>query len=440
MSEPKTPTSEGETEQVDSPTIEETESTEPAEDRSDSPSEESSRATGKGLGMTALIIALGALGLAVWQWYEATFDDAGANVRPAIADPAPRLADIEQSLASQEQSLQQLRERTSDERLESMVDGRIESRLNEDLDDRIDNRTDNRIDDRTDNRIDNRLNPVQQQIDRLAAEVNAMTGLASDLQSIVSELQNSVAEGERQREDLSARIDQAAGVQREADQELALRLAILEAVALLRFGQTQAELSGDYTSAAAAFSRAKSLLESNSDPRLGQSLQRVSVELEALQSSRGPDWAAAQLSLERLADRIESWPLAPTGNQPSSPDAPMDSESGWWAGMKSSLGQLVEVERRDPLELDAEQVNALREQLRLRLMAAELAIERRDTQSARRHLQNVNERIERHFDRSNSNVIEAQELLDEIQSLQPAEPPAGLGRALASLNQVLEAL
>ena len=409
---------------------EKTESSEPAADRSGSPSNESSRAAGKGLGVTALIVALIALGLAAWQWSEKAFDD--ADDRPTIADLAPRLADIEQTLASQEQSLQQLGERTSDERLESMVDGRVDSRLNDAFDDGFDNRFDNRL--------DNSLDPVKQQIDSLAAEVNGTTELANDLESIVSELQNSVAEGERQREDLSARIDQAAGVQREADQELALRLAVLEAVALLRFGQTQAELSGDYTSAAAAFRRAKSLLESNSDPRLGQSLQRVSAELEALQSSRGPDWAAAQLSLERLADRIDSWPLAPSGNEPTSQDAPTDPGDGWWAGMKSSLGQLVEVERRDPLELDAEQVNALHEQFRLRLMAAELAIERRDTQSARRHLQNVIERIERHFDGSNSDVIEAQELLEEIQSLQQADPPAGLGRALASLNQVLEAL
>ena len=166
-------------------------------------------------------------------------------------------------------------------------------------------------------------------------------------------------------------------MQREADQELALRLAVLEAVALLRFGQTQAELSGDYNQCRRGISPRESRCWSRIPIRgwgshcsvFRPSLRRCNLRGDRI-------GAAAQLSLERLADRIDSWPLAPSGNEPTSPDAPTDPGDGWWAGMKSSLGQLVEVERRDPLELDAEQVNALHEQFRLRLMAAELAIER----------------------------------------------------------------
>ena len=123
---------------------------------------------------------------------EKAFDD--ADDRPTIADLAPRLADIEQTLASQEQSLQQLGERTSDE-----------TSWNRWLMDALTAGLNDAFDDGFDNRFSTIVSTIvwtlsNKQIDSLAAEVNGTTELANDLESIVSELQNSVAEGERQRE------------------------------------------------------------------------------------------------------------------------------------------------------------------------------------------------------------------------------------------------
>ncbi len=425
MSEPQTPAGDDKTEQDDSPAKPESDTEVHRSDADQSTDERALKVAGRGLAMAALLVALGALALTAWLWSEKIVQGFGESDQPVLDGLVTRLEALEQLLSRQDESLQQMMARISDQRLDERIDARLDADLEAGLA----------------VGLDSRFEPIEQQMGALASALDDHRDHVNEVQSDLSGLQRLVTPMEQRLDDLTGRIDQATGVQRQVDLELALRLDLLEAAALLRFGQSQAELAGDHASAAAAFRRAQSLLQANDDPRLRLTQQRLSAELNALESSDGPDWAQAQVRLAKMADQIDSWPQVGSGSESSSPDLPADSgDEGWWAGVSRSLGRLVEVERRDPLALDAGQVEALREQLQLRLVAAELAIERQDMDAVRRHLQRVDEQIERHFELSHPAVTAARDALETIQSLEPVQPPAELGRALASLIQVLEEL
>ena len=349
------------------------------------------RRTGGGVlsGLT-LIVALGALGLAAWVWLQldaGSEDDRIDEVQAALSGERERTGQIEETLQSLTSSVDELNQAIRD-RDEQM--GELEGALDS---------------------VGNEVSRVEQRVDEVESEILDQ----------VHQLW--------QRED----------TQREVDRELDRYLAMIETAALLRLGQERAELAHDFSGARSAYRRAAAVLASADDPRLSQVRRLLAAELDALEAVQTPDWLEAQARLERLGRQVGEWPLArhETGLDQAA-DEVDPAESGWAATMRSALGELVRVRPRDEAPISPEQLEMIRENLRLRLAAAELALGRRDLTELDHHLRRAAETLNSHFDNEASVIQDALEVIDRLRGLEPATAPSSLGEALARLRENME--
>jgi uroporphyrin-III C-methyltransferase len=351
------------------------------------------RQNGRGRGVLAglaLLLALGALVVAVWVWLQLDAipdDDAVDELHKALTDDRERVRQLEETLQSLQDGVGELNETVSDQ-------GR---RLG-DLTDTLATTGDGL------GRVERRVEEVE---DEVLGQIHQLW----------------------QRED----------TQREVDRELDRHLAMIETAALLRLGQERAELAQDFPGARSAYRRAASVLARADDPRLSQVRRLLAAELDALEAVDVPDWLEAQARLERLARQVEHWPL---DRQDSGIDETAgegeSQDTGWAATMRSALRDLVRVRPRDETPISQEQLEMIRESLRLRLAAAELALGRRDLTELDHHLRRVSETLNAHFDTDDSAIRDALEVIERLRGLEPATAPTGLGEALARLREGME--
>lgn len=233
------------------------------------------------------------------------------------------------------------------------------------------------------------------------------------------------------------RIEAFDGVQREVDRDLARRLNLMEAAALLRIGQERVEMADDMAGAREAYRRAYRLLRELDDARVNRARGQVAQELEALETVVGPDWSALTARLSRAAAAVSEWPMIANGADVDSGPEIGDPEPGWRARIGSTLAGLIRVRARDAVVLTTEELDAVREQVRLRLAAAELALARRDLADAAHHADQVRDLIERRFDANDAGVARAKTVLSELIDTEATPVPA-LGVALMEINRLLE--
>jgi uroporphyrin-III C-methyltransferase len=269
---------------------------------------------------------------------------------------------------------------------------------------------------------------LDQQQDRVEQALATMAGIEEQMERLETRWQAQVHE-----------LSQQAGRERESDLELQRQLGMIEAASLLRFGQDRAELATDLPSARMAFQRASSLLRQLDDPRLGQVQRLLARELEALQATDMPDWLAVQVRLQRLSRSSLEWPLARPANGASGEAAvEVEQAEGWRASVRNALGQLVRVQPRDSRVFSEDQLDSLREQLQLRLLAAELAVTRQSLAELDHHLEQAGGLLKTYFDISSEAVSKALEQLEDLRDLQAPALPSGLGQALSALQDQLE--
>ncbi|MFW5927243.1 MAG: uroporphyrinogen-III C-methyltransferase, partial [Wenzhouxiangella sp.] len=211
------------------------------------------------------------------------------------------------------------------------------------------------------------------------------------------------------------------------------------AAALLRFGQERIDLAGDIEGARLAFRQAAERLEAIDDTRLNRARRLVAGELEALTTLKRPDWTGIGGRLSALAEGSSGWPSRPAGEsrsgQPGDPDG-KQADEGWWAALKGGMRELVRVREREAVPVTDEAVDRVREQLRLRLLAAELSAVRRDAGELSRHAAATGRMVERWFDVDDEAVAGALATLEEIAAIDPPTPPR-LGEGLEEVHSLL---
>ncbi len=335
----------------------------------------------------ALLVALAAIAGVAWSWFE------GVEVDEDDRASAERVETLHQALGEQDQRLDSLRSSVTE--LQEALDSHGAE-----------------------------LADLRQSVRSQAEDREDMARRLSDLDAELAEA--------------VARLEETAGDQRAVDRELARRLYLMEAAALLRSGQERAELVGDYSAARAAYRRAYRLLREFDDPRGNRARSLVAQELEALEGMSEPDWTSMTARIDRLVANVDEWPaIAVTTGTAEEVAAGDEPETGWWTRMGSTLAGLVRVQPRDTVPVTADELDAVREQVRLRLAAAELAIARRSLEETSRQLQRISEMIERWFDTDDSAVARGLSLLSELADTEPAELP-NLGGALAEIQRLLE--
>lgn len=181
---------------------------------------------------------------------------------------------------------------------------------------------------------------------------------------------------------------------------------------LLVIANEQLQLAGNLKTALLAMQTADTRLQQVDKPQAIQLRKLLGKDIQRLQVSPSVDTVGISLRLETLTGEIGQLPLVsehhPRANRlPASPEI----ESSPWKKLLHEvwldLRQLIRIERIDhpePPLLTPEQAFFLRENLRLRLLTARVALLQRDEATYRADLVAAEGWLKRHFDTSSQAV------------------------------------
>jgi uroporphyrin-III C-methyltransferase len=274
---------------------------------------------------------------------------------------------------------------------------------------------------------------------------------ARDVSARLSVLDTRVSESLLQRtqlENLLQSLDRSRDENVLSDVDAALRLA----------GQ-QSALTGSAEALVMALQQADERLARFKQPRLERVRRAVLQDLDRIRAASTVDIPALALRLDDLVRQVDEWPLlatldrrgaarevttsVPAGSSAATPAKPTASDdTGWWsAGRRwvethladaaqqiwTDVRGLVRVTRVDQPEaalLAPDQAFFLRENLKLRLLNARLALFSRQFDSARSDMQLAQGALESYFDRNSRRVMAALEQLRQAQrQVTKVEPP-----------------
>lgn len=292
-----------------------------------------------------------------------------------------------------------------------------------------------------------------------AVEARTLARQAQDssreLASRLAVTENRVSEVSLQRGQLEDLIQK---LTRSSDDNL-----VIELEANLRLAQQQAQLTGSAEPLLAALKSAEQRLARAAQPRLSPVQRAIAQDAERIKSAALTDVPAMLLKLDELVRQIDELPMAndfvrgvnqtkpglmaPTVDAATSPDVStasmasaasasadpeqtgfsrffnMQAFSNWSGlvlqGLREDAQSLLRVSRIDRPEaalLAPEQSYFLRENTKLKLLNARLALLSRQTDAARSDLASVQTNLSRYFDASSRKTQAAKALLQQTQS------------------------
>ncbi|MEO1766629.1 uroporphyrinogen-III C-methyltransferase [Thiobacter aerophilum] len=227
-------------------------------------------------------------------------------------------------------------------------------------------------------------------------------------------------------------------LQESRDQQLALETlyqelargrdeaTLAEIEQLVYFASQQLQLSGNVKAALIALQNAESHLSRSDKPQFHRLRQVIARDVERLRTSPSVDVAGLSLRLSELTDTVDELPLFPAqpalaSGKPSATAASSPSGLAWWkrfaAEVWSDLTQLVRIQDTGRAELPLlppEQAYYARENLKLRLLMARLALAQHDEASYRRDLKAAQTWLARYFDTDDKRVKAAAGLLRQL--------------------------
>ncbi len=218
--------------------------------------------------------------------------------------------------------------------------------------------------------------------------------------------------------------------QQEALQTLYLELAsnrdawtISEAEQLVIIASQQLQLAGNVKPALLALQTADNRLQELDKPQIIQLRKVLGRDVQKLQALPSVDIVGMSLKLESLVDAADKLPLASERHPRLDTAVKPDWDSNPWRRLTQEIWQdirrMVRVERMDHPEqpmLAPEQSYFLRENLKLRLLAARIALLQRDESTYRVDLHTAALWIKRHFDQQDANTRNALATLQQLSS------------------------
>ena len=218
-------------------------------------------------------------------------------------------------------------------------------------------------------------------------------------------------------------------------------LALTEVEQILALAGQQLTLAGNVQAALAAVQLADGKLARMERPQLVPLRRALARDMDALKAVPYVDVAGISLKLDQALRSVDDLPLARDERLPPAQAPRVDAqESAWlrfvrdaWADLRSVVR--IEVSDRPAAPLLAPQDNFfLRENLRLRLLAARLALLSRDERSFRADLTAAREWIERYFDTRQKPVQAAAATLAQLSSTPMAAEIPDLSRSLDAVR------
>lgn len=301
---------------------------------------------------------------------------------------------------------------------------RERSRFEEELEARLDDLVDERISaftERVDELVDARVDGFSDDLDALEERIAGL----DERQAALLETLDEVSEQAERRHD--------GWIQAEA--------AYLAQVAVHR-----TRYHGDVDSALSALQHADRLLsELGGEGVPGR--RAVNDAIDALLAYSPPDRTGIAQRLHGVAGGIDDWPLRHQREPLAAPETPEPLEPGelseWsegveraWQRLREGFGDLIRVHREDDLVpyLPPEHRYFLRENLRLQLEAAQLAMLRDEPEAYRRAVEQAEHWTERHFDADDEQVAAALEELRALKDARIRPEPPDIGDILSPLQ------
>lgn len=299
-----------------------------------------------------------------------------------------------------------------------------------------------------------KVDGMQQQLARQSAEagsksVEART-LARQAEETVRDTAGKVAVLESKVSDMLAYRAQLEDlvqvVARARDENLPAELE-----AALRVAQDQTQLTGSVEPLLAALRTAERRLGRSTDPRLVPVARAVTRDLERVKAASIPDTAGLLARIDQLLRQVDDLPVAnavgPIGADPAPRGTPAAQPpetwwQRWWLAIRTEAGSLLRVSRVERPEaslLSPEQAFFVRENLKLRLQGARLAILARQYEAARADLAAASNALGTWFDPASRRTQGAATLLQQIQGLTKSADLPRVQETLVALAGVVAA-
>ena len=207
----------------------------------------------------------------------------------------------------------------------------------------------------------------------------------------------------------------------------------------LSLASQQLQLAGNVQGALLALSSADARLARSDRPQFIPLRKIINRDIERLKSVPGVDVTGLTLKLDQLASAVDSLPLLADG-RPQSADTDLSGETSLWARISgmvwNEIKQLVRIQRMDAADqglLSPEQSYFVRENLKLRLLHARLALLQRDEPDFHADLKSAESLLTRFFDTRQRAVENAVASLNQLNN-------AAINIELPTLAEALNAV
>ncbi|BAU56515.1 homolog of E. coli HemX protein [Halorhodospira halochloris] len=270
-----------------------------------------------------------------------------------------------------------------------------------------------------------KLADLESRLDELAEQAEDTEAAEKKAEELISELEERFS---GRLDELTEKVERLDTLSPE-DEESWIRA---EAAHLVQIAQQRVRYHKDVQSALEALKSADSLYAQLGGAAVDER-EAIGEAIDQLLDYSAPDLKGlrdritAQMgAIEAMALRSENGPIV-DGEVPELDDEA--AEEGWdraVARLREGLGSLIRVEREDEIRqyIPAEQRFFIRENLRMQLEGAILALNRADEEMFQDNIERAKGWLERYFDDDDDAVIEAQQELEDIveESIQ-LDPP-----------------
>jgi len=214
--------------------------------------------------------------------------------------------------------------------------------------------------------------------------------------------------------------------------------ALAEIEQVLLTAAQQLQLAGNVKAAIIALEGADTRLQRLNKPQFTALRRAIATDLATLRAVPSLDEVGASARIEALVAHIADWPLASAQASEAAP-APRAQKQGVslrqevWAEL-TRIVQIRRVDRNEAVLLPPDQAYFLRENLRLRLLSARLALLSQDQVAFGTDLRAAADMLTRYFNTRDDGVAAAMKEVTRLSHLQIATKLPGIDASLAALD------
>ncbi len=301
-------------------------------------------------------------------------------------------------------------------------------------------------------RLDQQLTQRQQVNDAQTAEMRVKTDQAvatvHQLDSQLSQLQGKLTDAQQGQQALQ---QQYADLARNRDD-----WTLAEVAQMLSSASEQLQLTGNTQLALFALQSADTRLAASDSAQAVAVRKAIGQDIDKLKAAPSTDLTGLAIKLDNAIDQVDTLPLdgeALIGH--TTPGAQTPADSGkvatatgeprwkvWWQAFYTGLGQqlqsLVQVRRidnADSMLIAPDQGYFLRENLKLRLLSARLALLSRNQTTLKSDLHAADAALARYFDNSSKRTQTVRDLVKEVDDGSAAVELPNLNTSLDAVNQ-----